>query len=196
MVQTFPAVRRASSRFGLAMALTTFIASSALGGAGVGLALGYLGNALSVADRTALSFAAIAVAMAIDLRMLPRLQRARQVPSAWRDRMPPPVFVTLYGAMLGTGLLTYIPHSTFYIVLVGAATSGPLGGALIMIVYGLTRALPVLWSVRWPVELAARNGLLLASWDQSIRRLNRAAVLIVFGASCWSLLLTLIPTSR
>lgn len=197
MVQTFPAVRRATNGWTVTLALTAFITSSAGAGAVLGLILGVAGQLIPLPFRGGLLVGTALIAVAIELGLpLPRPQRRRQVPSAWRDRLPPPVFVSLYGALLGAGVFTFVPHATLYVVLAGAALAGPLPGAFIMLVYGGARSLPVLWTIHWQIDDAAYGGLALTRWDRSVRRVNAAAVVaatVVFG---WSGLLGWLPGSR
>lgn len=94
----------------------------------------------------------------MDIASLPHPQRRKQVPSKWRHRFHPYLTTCLYGLMLGTGLLTYIPTASYFILVFAAAVSGsPATGALILSVYGAARAL-----LLWPSSLVVTN---VERWD-------------------------------
>jgi len=76
---------------------------------------------------------------------MPHFQRKKQVPSHWRYRFHPYVTAGLYGLMLGAGFMTFIPTTSYIILVLAASFSGSLiTGLLILSVFGAARALP-LW---------------------------------------------------
>jgi cytochrome c biogenesis protein CcdA len=75
---------------------------------------------------------------------LPAPQSGWQVPEKWKSELSPIWSSFLYGAGLGTGLLTAIPSATFYLVLVWVlVTASPWFGLLCFTMYGIGRAAPI-----------------------------------------------------
>jgi cytochrome c biogenesis protein CcdA len=155
---------------------TAYVLASVLGG----LVLGLLASSLGalVPERWRWSPAAFGVAavlllvgLVLDLRLgglsLPSWRR--QVDVAWIGRYRGWVVGLGYGAQLGFGLVTIITSSTTYAVVVLALLSGtPWAGALLGVVFGLVRAVPLvltarvdtrekLWATLRGVELRART---------------------------------------
>lgn len=130
---------------------TAYTISSALGGLVLGLLAAGLGGL--VPDRWRWSTAGFALAatvllvgLALDLRLggteLPSWRR--QVDEAWIGRYRGWVVGVGFGAQLGFGLVTIITSSSTYAVVVLALLSGtPWAGALIGVVFGVVRALPL-----------------------------------------------------
>lgn len=130
---------------------TAYTISSALGGLVLGLLAAGLGGL--VPDRWRWSTAGFAIAaavllvgLALDLRLggteLPSWRR--QVDEAWIGRYRGWVVGVGFGAQLGFGLVTIITSSSTYAVVVLALLSGtPWAGALIGVVFGVVRALPL-----------------------------------------------------
>src|SRR5919198_750484 len=57
------------------------------------------------------------------LRVRPQVRR--QVPEAWRRRLPLPLALFLYGLVLGTGVATYVPAAALWaLLLLGAFVHG------------------------------------------------------------------------
>jgi methylamine dehydrogenase accessory protein MauD len=70
-------------------------------------------------------------------------QRRAQVPAGWRGRFAPEVTSTLYGAILGVGILTSISFASFHVLLLWTLLSGDVrSGAVMFGVFGLARAAP------------------------------------------------------
>jgi cytochrome c biogenesis protein CcdA len=124
-----------------------------VGGGLVGLFLGWLGSYLSTFSGPyrslfPLFIGLFALAYALhELRLvsLPYPQRQQQVPAHWRYQFHPYLTAGLFGFFLGTGFVTFIPTATYYILAVAAAFYGsPAVGALVFMIYGAARALP-LW---------------------------------------------------
>ena len=76
------------------------------------------------------------------LLRLPQPERNWQVPNAWIMRWPI-LGTAMFGAVLGTGLLTFIPYSSYYVLLAWTAGTGSLVLATALgATYGLVRGLP------------------------------------------------------
>ncbi|WP_132946677.1 hypothetical protein [Tumebacillus sp. BK434] len=72
-------------------------------------------------------------------------QRQWQIPETW-VQFTPQQNMLVWGSILGAGILTYIPHVTFYMLYLYLGFFGePYQGLLFGAVYGLTRALPTVW---------------------------------------------------
>jgi cytochrome c biogenesis protein CcdA len=171
--------RARASRWWLTTA--AYVLSSALGGTLVGLLAALLGSAVPERWRwSAGGFALAAVLLVVGLLLdlgvggsrLPSWRR--QVDEAWIGRYRGWVVGLGFGAQLGLGVVTIVTSSTTYAVLVLAALGGtPWAGALVGLVFGLVRALPLvamvgvdsrerLWAVLRRVELGARPADLVA----------------------------------
>lgn len=166
---------------------TAYVVSSALGGTLVGLLAAVLGAAVPERWRwSASGFALAAVLLVLGLVLdlgvggarLPSWRR--QVDEAWIGRYRGWVVGLGFGAQLGVGVVTIVTSSTTYAVLVLAALGGtPWAGALMGLVFGLVRALPLvamvgvdsrerLWAVLRRVELAAPSADLVARVGLSV----------------------------
>jgi hypothetical protein len=170
MLETFtPAVCGSRKRQIVGQAL--FAASAVATAASLGLALGALGSALGArqAVLAAAALALLAAAREAGVVRFPLPQARRQVPERWRFELPLPVWATGYGAGLGAGFFTYQPVSTFWVACAAALALGrPLPAALCLSLYGVGRAVMVVWPRRRgddataAVErLAGRRGALL-----------------------------------
>jgi MFS family permease len=146
---------------------TAYVLGSMLGGAGVGALAGGIGwllpFELAAFSTTALVLLAVAAAVAvlIECRVLPSLPTVRrQVDEDWLHRYRGWVYGLGFGVQLGAGLVTIVTSPTIYLTTVLAAVTGtPLAGAVIGLVFGLTRALPVLGQrrVASPARLASSS---------------------------------------
>jgi hypothetical protein len=150
MVETFtPAVCGGRVRKHLAAAGFTIgaVAASALVGGLLGLVGFLLGWRWAV-----LAAAAVALAAAfreLGLVRLPLPQVRHQVPDRWRAELPLPVWSVGYGAGLGVGFFTFQPVATFWVACAAAvALARPLPAAACFALYGVGRALTVLWPKR------------------------------------------------
>jgi hypothetical protein len=179
MLETFtPAV--CGSRNRQRVAVTLFAASALTAAALLGGLLGTAGSVLGGRRLVlvAAALALLAAAREAGLVRLPFPQVRRQVPEAWRFALPLPVWATGYGGGLGLGFLTHQPVSTFWIACAGAlALARPLPAAFCFSLYGLGRAVMVVWPRRRPEDpteaverLSGRRGAVL--------RLNAAALAV------------------
>jgi hypothetical protein len=82
---------------------------------------------------------------------LPQPQNAWQLPNEWIVRWPL-LGSVIFGLVLGAGVFTFIPFTSFYLLLAWEALLGRADwGAALGAVYGLTRGLPVFlgaWTTR------------------------------------------------
>jgi hypothetical protein len=152
MVSTIsPVVYRRSDlgRKGWLVATASHILSSVVGGGFMGGLFGLLGASLrSIMDvyqsLLPLVVGLLAVGYALhELRLvsLPYPQRQRQVPDHWRHKFHPYLTSGLFGLLLGTGFITFIPTATYYILALAVLLYGsPPIGIFIFAVYGATRA--------------------------------------------------------
>jgi hypothetical protein len=141
-------VGAARGRKGLVAASAAFAAGLALGAAAVFGGLGLLGT--SVGLPRAVLFAVVVLAVVVDaaaLRVRPQVHF--QVPERWRRTMPLPLALFLYGALLGTGVSTFVPAAALWALL---PLSVGLGASALAIglSFAAGRALPV-------IVLAARG---------------------------------------
>lgn len=134
--------------------LTAHAAGAAIGGIASGVTFALLGQIVlkpaAAEIRTLLLIVAFTVvglgygiADILEFR-LPRLQRRKQVPIVWQRRYSVTSFSFLYGASLGSGVMTYIRVSTVYLLIIWVFfTRSVIAGAVIFGVFGLSRALPL-----------------------------------------------------
>jgi sulfite exporter TauE/SafE len=151
-----PMVHRAKQNEMNAAPLWSFAAGSVLGGtllggifAGVGMiAARASGNRFGAARAQLLALVILSILYGLhELRLInvPALQFARQVPQSWTGRMSPTRCAFAFGFCLGGAIGTRIPMATFYVISLYAIFSGSVGmGILIMGLFGLSRALPVI----------------------------------------------------
>ncbi len=152
---------------------TAYVLGSMLGGAGVGALAGGIGWLLpfEVAAFTTTSLVLLAVAAAgavlVECRVLPSLPTVRrQVDEDWLHRYRGWVYGLGFGLQLGAGLVTIVTSATVYLtVILAVLTGSPVAGAAVGLVFGATRALPVLTQRR--VATTAR----LASSSQRLASL-------------------------
>jgi hypothetical protein len=184
MVETFtPAVCGGRVRKHLAAVGFTIgaVAASALAGGLLGLVGFLLGWRWAV-----LAAAAVALAAAfreLGLVRLPLPQVRHQVPDRWRAELPLPVWSVGYGAGLGVGFFTFQPVATFWVACAAAlALARPLPAAACFALYGVGRALTVLWPKR-DAALACER---LARRRPALLRANAIALAVcaaLLGAS-------------
>jgi pimeloyl-ACP methyl ester carboxylesterase len=111
MVATIPAVSRAARGHRLVPIAFAHLVGSSMGGAVIGSALGLIGLplALHVGEKRGLIIGSVALIFALGefgILKVPRPQRHKQVPAGWRVRFPPEIVAGMYGAILGTGVMT------------------------------------------------------------------------------------------
>jgi hypothetical protein len=128
-------------RASTAITAALHLAGAAVGGAALGVAVGAMGELLSLGDvRPWLIGAAAVIAWHLARRPRPvKLGRQCQVPQAWARSMAPPRRYLLWGAMLGSGVATLIPYSVFLVMLAAQSTAGIATATLAGAVFGLFR---------------------------------------------------------
>jgi hypothetical protein len=118
----------------------------------VGAIIGTLGIMLGITEYSHVWIAVIAtIAFLYGLRelsliRLPMPQINWQVPAHWAG-YGKATQALLYGAVLGTEVLTLIPYATFYLLVLLELSGGVITGALLGFSYGLVRALSMIASV-------------------------------------------------
>ncbi|HEY6837029.1 MAG TPA: hypothetical protein VI142_11355 [Gaiellaceae bacterium] len=129
-----------------ALAGASFTAGLAVGAAAMFGALGLLG-ALLEPGRWFLIGAAVLAGVAVladlaGLRVRPQVHF--QVPEPWRRTMPLPRALFLYGLLLGTGLMTFVPAAAAWALLPLTVAAGFPGAIAVGLSFAAGRALPVL----------------------------------------------------
>lgn len=172
MVETFtPAGCGGRRRQRIAVLL--FALGAAGGAAALGGALGLAGSALPA--RWALGIAVV-LALLGALReagavRLPLPDLRRQVPERWRREKPLAFWSTGYGVILGSGVGTFQPVATFWVVCAGAVALGrPAVAALCLVPFGLGRAFMLAFPGGDPLRR-------LAGAHRLLRPVNAAALL-------------------
>jgi sulfite exporter TauE/SafE len=124
-----------------------YLLGSTLAAAGLGAALGGVGDVLPLAPgvTAALVIAAGALALAADVGALPLPTIHRQVDKDWLDRYRGWVVGLGFGFQLGLGVVTIVNTAAVYLTLVLALLSGSAAaGAVVGTTFGLVRALVIL----------------------------------------------------
>ena len=163
MVETFTPAgcggRRRQATAILLFALGAAGAAAALGGL-----LGVVGSAMPArwAVETAVALAVLGALRESGAVRLPLPALRRQVPELWRREKPLAFWSTGYGVILGSGVGTFQPVATFWVVCTGAMALGrPAAAALCLVPFGLGRALMVAFPGDDPLRrLAGAHGLL------------------------------------
>jgi hypothetical protein len=156
---------------------TAYVVASALAGMTVGAALGViwapLTGQLSWTVRVAILGAGAILGVAVDLgpagAKLPSVRR--QVNEGWMQRYRGPVYGAGFGFQLGAGVVTIVTTSAIYTTLLAEALTGsPVASAVIGLVFGTARALPILVvaRVREPGQLGRVQGA-LQRWGRPVR---------------------------
>src|SRR5438105_13126785 len=132
---------------GVGAAGAAFTAGLVVGAALLFGALGALGSALAPGRAFAIVAASLALAAAAadsaGVRVRPQVRF--QVPERWRRTMPLPRALFLYGALLGTGITTFVPAAAAWALLVLCVALGSPAAAIVVgLGFALGRTLPVL----------------------------------------------------
>jgi hypothetical protein len=138
-------------------ALALHLLGGAIGGALIGILLGFAGLLLraAIGDTIDTVFAvgvpaALAYAASVDLGLLPvrQLTWERQTPGSWPCSLGHYPGIFAWGFDLGLGLTTRIPYQSLLVLPLAALLAGNLAAAVaIMAVYGASRALAVVVAV-------------------------------------------------
>ncbi len=129
-------------------ACATFLPGALAGGVLTFGLLGALGELVhgiggQLAYFVAAAIAAVAaVAEVRRVRIVPQVRR--QLPEAWRWRMPLPVAAALYGVLLGLGFTTFVlSFGAWALAGISFAVGDPTIGVAIGLAFGIGRALPI-----------------------------------------------------
>jgi hypothetical protein len=126
-------------------ACVTFAAGATAGGALTFGGLALLGAAAGIASAAAAAVVMVAAAAgeARGLRVAPQIRR--QVPEAWRRRLPVPLAAAGYGVLLGLGFTTFVlSFAVWALAGVSVALGDPELGVAVGVAFGAGRALPVI----------------------------------------------------
>lgn len=118
---------------------------------------------------------------------MPLPQSHWQVRRVWARDLDQRVAALLYGLILGFGVFTRIPTGLFYALGIWVASCGDVGfGALVFLLVGLGRAIPVMVLARATTdgEQMIRWSTVLHRWFPVVRLLNS---LVLAGATGWIL---------
>lgn len=127
--------------------VTFYVVASAVGGAALGSALGAVGSALpGLGNRASLVAGVVAAALAVTLDMRGRPPSLRrQVDETWLNRYRDWVCGAGFGLQLGFGAATIVTSASLYLTwLLEVLVASPAAGALIGLVFGFARSLPIL----------------------------------------------------
>ncbi|HUL85758.1 MAG TPA: sulfite exporter TauE/SafE family protein [Actinomycetota bacterium] len=177
---------------------TAYVVGSVVGGVAMGALAGAIGAAafssIGLTARLVVLAAAVGAGLLVDLGVvgvaLPTVHR--QVDEAWRTRYRGWVWGLGFGLQLGTGVVTIVTTSAVYATWLAAAlTGGVKTGAVVGLVFGLSRALPVLTvaRVRRPDQLLRVDAVLTRLAEPSRRVACAAgsavAAVALVGAVRW-----------
>jgi hypothetical protein len=124
----------------------------------------------------------------IGIIRMPVPQRKQQVPRGWRQRYHPWIAASAYGFVIGSGLLTRISVSTFYVFLLWCFLSfNPLQAAFVGTFYGLSQGC-LLLLMAWKAESAedaSRIGTQSWSLRFAVHKTNAVFLGLVTLYSSW-----------
>jgi cytochrome c biogenesis protein CcdA len=173
---------RQSGRLGLSLGLHCL--GCVVGAACLGAVASTVGRsiaaALSIGESTMAPIAlsvlqGLVAARELDLIRFRMPQSYWQVPRRWLHTMPPRVACLAWGTVLGIGILNRAAVGTFHVLVIWMLVLGrPWLGAVIGVVYGIGRCVPLLTiaSVTTNVERASRLMHHLTQWHPVMRVLN------------------------
>ena len=114
---------------------------------------------------------------------LPHPERAWQVPNSWIMERPL-LGAAAFGLILGAGVFTFIPFTSFYLLLIWELlAASPVAGAVLGGAYGLARALPVLagaWTTARGAPIAPLHVRLLTA-APGLHRATSGLLLVTAG---------------
>jgi len=171
--------RGRGSRWGVTV--SAYLLGSAVGGAALGAAFGWVGSPidLSANERLVVLGIAVAIGIAFDLGLgglrLPTTHR--QVDETWRASYRGWVWGLTFGVQLSLGVVTVVTTSMVYLSWLAAFLTGSAAsGAIVGVAFGLARALPIL-----SVARVRTSGQLLGV-DRTLQRLAIPARRLTFAA--------------
>jgi hypothetical protein len=158
MLSSISPVGEASRRQRYSVTATAYVLGSLAGGAAMGAVLGAAGALAAWAIggwSTAQGLLVLALAAALGLvsdlgpARLALPSWRRQVDERWLTTYRGWVYGAGYGLQLGAGWMTIVASSTTYVAgLAALMTASPSAGALVGVVFGGVRALPLLLTAR------------------------------------------------
>jgi hypothetical protein len=162
-----------------------YVVGSAAGGLAVGALAGGLGALLLAAvdvgtpARLVVLVAALVLGLLVELRVggLRPPGPKRQVNEDWLEVYREWVYGAGFGLQLGAAVLTQVATAATWVMLLAAALSGSVAvGAVVGVVFGLVRAVPVLLTLR------VRDAASLRRLHVRAAELERPAALTAVGA--------------
>ena len=170
-------------------ALALHVLGGVVGGATIGLVLGFVGLLLRAALGDTLDTVfviavplALLYAASIDLGLLPirQITSERQTPGAWPCAMGNYPGIFSWGFDLGVGVSTRIPYQTLLVLPLAATLSGDLSTAVaIMAVYGASRAVAVVAAVATAGDDFAAACDVIQSRVMPLKRVVGATALVI-----------------
>jgi len=168
-----------------------YILGASLFGGGIAWVGSVLLSSVPIADGLTLFvsglLAMFCALVEFDFIRVPLPQSQWQVPIGWR-RLPFELMAVLYGMVLGTGILTRVSVSTFYVLISWALICRhPVLGAVSLGFFGVGRALTVIWLSYGFRNLTECNSLVdkLPLWRGVLHVLN--GMLLGMASSCMTL---------
>lgn len=121
---------------------------SVIGATATGTFFGLVGVLMSTVDLTISASVIFLVSLLYSLHelkiiSLPYIERKKQVPLSWRSKFHPYISSGLYGFLLGMGIVTFIPTTSFHVLILTTVFSGSMGYSIsLFAIFGITRTLP------------------------------------------------------
>jgi len=171
-------------------ALALHVAGGFLGGASIGVLLGFAGLLLRAAIGDTLDTvfivavpAALIYGASVDLGLVPlQITSERQTPGSWDCALGQYPGIFSWGFDLGLGVTTRIPYQSLLVLPIAALLAGDLAAAVaIMAVYGASRALAVAATISaagsdYPAACDA-----IQTRVQPLKRIVGATALVIAG---------------
>jgi hypothetical protein len=170
LVLTWPVGRNEMSKERAPLTpLAAYTAASIVAAAAIGLSVALLGAAARASEALTASLAVagllvMTVAVVSETRgtMRPFVQPCRQVPRRWLLWRRRTLTGAAFGAMIGSGVLTYVEHAVVYVLGIALFLSPSVAtGVALGALYGLARSTPAV--VTW---LCDRWGVARPAWEK------------------------------
>jgi cytochrome c biogenesis protein CcdA len=195
-----PMVHRGTEEKKFVTAILSYTLGCILGAASFGICMGVLGKVLLIFLRgagdlrvTFLGCGTIGLIYSlreVGIFRVPAPQICRQVPERRRHQMSNEKASLCYGLELGVGIVTRIPISSFYVIVIWALLTGSLAlGCISVVGFGVGKALPVILLAGSQRPLNSEFSLIntLSNWQRPVHYLNGlilcfvAIILIING---------------